>query len=87
MSIKSELGEIVHAVINGDRINVDVYDLNVNGQPVDDVSGRIDRDGDLFIEAKLDVGAIKDLWTTNEILSTFTKEELLSYLDLDYLDI
>jgi len=74
-------------VFNDVSINVDVFDLTVNEQSKDDVFGQIDSDGDLVIEVKLDVGEIKDLWTTDEILSTFTKEELLSYLDLDYLDI
>ena len=74
-------------MFNDVSINVDVFDLTVNEQSKDDVFGQIDSDGDLVIEVKLDVGEIKDLWTTDEILSTFTKEELLSYLDLDYLDI
>lgn len=82
MSIKSELGEIVHCIINNQEIYVDVYDLEINGENVD-AEGRIDSDGDLRITTKIDVEKIRTLWSDSEILDTFTREELLGWLDIE----
>ncbi|UZV41271.1 hypothetical protein vBVpaMR16F_205 [Vibrio phage vB_VpaM_R16F] len=83
MSIKEQVGEIVDSLINKERVDVDIYDINVNGE---DFSGEafIDSDGDLRAETKIDIIDIEKLWSQDEILDYFTEEDLRNYLESVY---
>lgn len=79
MSIKNKIGDIIHSLINEEYTDVDIYDVNVNG---DDFQGKamIDSDGDLRAEVVIDVIDIEKLWSKDEILDYFTEEDLRDYL-------
>lgn len=79
MSIKNKIGDIIHSLINEEHTDVDIYDVNVNG---DDFQGKamIDSDGDLRAEVEIDVIDIEKLWSKDEILDYFTEEDLRKYL-------
>lgn len=83
MSIKEQVGEIVDSLINRERVYVDIYDINVNGE---DFSGEafIDSDGDLRAETKIDIIDIEKLWSQDEILDYFTEKDLRNYLESVY---
>lgn len=79
MSFKNKIGDIIHSLINEESTDVDIYDVNVNG---DDFQGKafIDSDGDLRAEVTIDVIDIEKLWNKDDILDYFTEEDLREYL-------
>lgn len=83
MSFKSQIGEIVDAMVERESVDLDVYDFQVNNS---DFKGEVtvDSDGDLRVSCEIDIIDIEKLFTVQQILDYFTEEDLRSYLEENY---
>lgn len=83
MSFKSQMGEIVDAMVERESVDLDIYDFQVNSS---DFKGEVtvDSDGDLRVSCEIDIIDIEKLFTAQQILDYFTEEDLRSYLEENY---